>query len=266
MEFSSTGSPPSATEPSLEEIDHAIQYGPVPILSTEITDRPDLLHMCSPELAFPEVNVVWRFRMQGDPENAIDRIVRKHRRQKLPLWWLLSPSTLPSATETLLIERGLRFEFDALGLAIDTDTIFPTDSGVTIEKINAGNFARYWEVFSKPVVAANSEWMLETLAGRFGRVEIFVANVDQEPVGAGAIRIFPNGTAYLLSGFTKEPFRHRGIYRALLAHRLRFLREAGVRWAITLAKVETSAPICLKMGFREYGRYRMMALRTTPVN
>lgn len=54
--------------------------------------------------------------------------------------------------------------------------------------------------------------------------------------------------------------RHTGAYRALLDHRLRAGRDAGCRMALVRGRVETSAPVLRRAGFREFDQERSYLL------
>ena len=54
--------------------------------------------------------------------------------------------------------------------------------------------------------------------------------------------------------------RHSGVYRALLDHRLKVGRDAGCGLVLVRGRVETSAPVLRRAGFREYGQERSYLL------
>ena len=67
-------------------------------------------------------------------------------------------------------------------------------------------------------------------------------------------------TIRLWGGAVVPSARHTGAYRALLDHRLRAGDEAGCTLALVKGRVETSAPVLLKAGFRAYGEVRAYRL------
>ena len=80
-------------------------------------------------------------------------------------------------------------------------------------------------------------------------ITVVVAEADGEVVSAGWIRYVANtGFAGLWGGSTLERWRHRGIYRALVAYRARLADQRGT----TLLQVdasENSRPILERLGF-----------------
>lgn len=62
----------------------------------------------------------------------------------------------------------------------------------------------------------------------------FLAHIDNEPVGGGAIRI-ETGLATLFSASVRTKFRRRGVQKALMIARLQFATERGCNLATVLA-------------------------------
>ena len=54
---------------------------------------------------------------------------------------------------------------------------------------------------------------------------------------------------YFVGGVVQPSARGRGVYRALVAARLAFLRARGVPYAVTQAREATSAPMLEHLGF-----------------
>lgn len=101
----------------------------------------------------------------------------------------------------------------------------------------------------------------------------FVAYRDGVEVGAGGLTLAVSGTvgspgpgaspdvARLWAGAVREEHRRRGVYGALLAHRLRVAAAAGCRIALVKGRLDTSAPLLRRAGFAEFGRERCWHLR-----
>jgi GNAT superfamily N-acetyltransferase len=93
-------------------------------------------------------------------------------------------------------------------------------------------------------------------AGRGGRL---VAYLGGRPVGAAGLSLAAGPTgpvARLWGGAVLEPHRRRGVYSALLRARLEYATVHGAAMALVKGRVETSAPILRRAGFREYGTER----------
>jgi GNAT superfamily N-acetyltransferase len=79
-----------------------------------------------------------------------------------------------------------------------------------------------------------------------------LATIDSEPAGASNVALFPPTAATVNGGSVRPKFRGRGIYRAMVAERLRIAREAGVEGLVVWAG-DMSGPILEKLGFQKVG-------------
>jgi GNAT superfamily N-acetyltransferase len=79
--------------------------------------------------------------------------------------------------------------------------------------------------------------------------ELFVAYADGVPVAMGRLELPPRRSfASLWGGGTSPAYRHRGIYRSLVATRAAFAKGHGYRF-LTVDARETSRPILERLGF-----------------
>ncbi|MFE7241583.1 GNAT family N-acetyltransferase [Streptomyces sp. NPDC057582] len=77
-----------------------------------------------------------------------------------------------------------------------------------------------------------------------------LAMVGDEPVSSARMELYPGtGFAGLWGGGTVEPWRGRGIYRALVAYRARIAAERGFRY-LQVDATDLSRPILQRLGFR----------------
>jgi GNAT superfamily N-acetyltransferase len=74
-----------------------------------------------------------------------------------------------------------------------------------------------------------------------------------EPAGGGSLVVEADG-ASLAGGSVLPKFRHRGVYRALVAERARLANEAGAPFLVTNAR-PASRPALQLMGFTPIGRW-----------
>ncbi|MFC8228222.1 GNAT family N-acetyltransferase [Streptomyces sp. NPDC057287] len=91
-----------------------------------------------------------------------------------------------------------------------------------------------------------------------------VAVADGEPVSSARLETHP-GTSFagLWGGGTAAPWRGRGIYRALIAHRARVAAERGYRF-LQVDATDQSAPILRRLGFTVLGTTTPYVYRTAP--
>lgn len=78
---------------------------------------------------------------------------------------------------------------------------------------------------------------------------LYLAYLGDQIAGAAESSLLP-GVGYLGGGLVLPPFRHRGIYRALVRARLADIAGRGLPLAVTQSRAATSAPILLAVGFQ----------------
>lgn len=86
-----------------------------------------------------------------------------------------------------------------------------------------------------------------------------VAYLDGRPVGSGGLTV-AGADARLWGGVVLPEMRGRGVYRAVLAARLAYAREAGADLAVVKGRVQTSGPILRRAGFASFGQERSWLL------
>jgi GNAT superfamily N-acetyltransferase len=80
-----------------------------------------------------------------------------------------------------------------------------------------------------------------------------VAYDDGRPLGFGGLSVV-DGVARLWGGAVLEEARGRGVYRAVLAERIRYGMAHGATMALVKGRVATSGPILRRAGFTTYGQ------------
>ncbi len=93
-------------------------------------------------------------------------------------------------------------------------------------------------------------------AGGGGSVVAYVEGVAVASAGVTVV----DEDARLWGGATRPEHRGRGIYRALLAERLRYAVGHGARLAVVKGRAQTSGPILRRAGFSPYGQERSYLL------
>jgi GNAT superfamily N-acetyltransferase len=81
-----------------------------------------------------------------------------------------------------------------------------------------------------------------------------MASYDGKPAAVASYMAFAR-SAYLIGGVVLPEFRGKGLYRALVASRLRDAATRRLSLATSHAMADTSAPLLLRMGFVEVCRY-----------
>jgi N-acetylglutamate synthase-like GNAT family acetyltransferase len=95
---------------------------------------------------------------------------------------------------------------------------------------------------------AETESLTRVMLGESQRARSWIVYEDGEPVGISVLCLLP-GVGYFQGGAVLPEHRGRGIYTAMLHHRLASLRELGIEHAVVWANEATSAGVCASVGF-----------------
>jgi hypothetical protein len=213
--------------------------------------------------------VAWS-RTQRRLDEVIDEVLEHVREWERPevYWWI--SSTSPSATEAALLSRGATIAETVDVLAYDMSRALPgvdIPPDVHVELVRderafraAGEVqSEVWDV-PYPDAARLARALHDVQAELAERSGFRVVSwIDDQPVAYGGCSLV-DGVARLWGAGTRAAWRHRGAYRAVLAERLRLARDFGARLALVKGRVETSAPILQRVGFKSYGEERCYRL------
>jgi GNAT superfamily N-acetyltransferase len=192
----------------------------------------------------------------GEPAEAVlDRAIRAVADRVSRSFWVVGPTARPVDLRERLLQRDFREVVRWEGLILDDLSIAADlDQSVQIEPLSSTN-AHEYAVRCTSSDDPDFHAYLLAAAQRFLQsddraVELSIARLDGEVAGYAVLRLQPNGVAYLRDAMTVPAFRRRGVYSALVAHRLRTAAHHGARVAVVQALEHTSAPILRKLGFR----------------
>ncbi|MGI0130226.1 MAG: GNAT family N-acetyltransferase [Thermoplasmata archaeon] len=168
-------------------------------------------------------------------------------------WKTFGHDRPPTLGATLAAAGFVPGELETL-VVLDLERTVPTGAraaGVEVrqmtDRAGAREAARTHEAVHGPDDSPRSarweEWVSDP------RVGLFVAYVDGRPVALGRISM-PEGRSFagLWGGGTAPAYRHRGVYRSLVAARATLARQRGYRF-LTVDALETSRPILERLGF-----------------
>jgi hypothetical protein len=176
----------------------------------------------------------------------------------------LSEATRPADLEQRLRERGAQLTETLAVLALDLadgvpDLDVPADlelrAVTTLDDLRAVDRIDV-EVFGGSL---SDDAELETAMADRAHDPMVLALRDGTPVGSAG-HVVAGDTLRLWGAAAIPSARHTGVYRALLDHRLRAGVAAGCRFALVKGRVDTSAPVLLRAGFRQYGEVRAYRL------
>lgn len=200
--------------------------------------------------------------------SALERVRALVPAEKTQTWWLDADAQPADIYERLT----------ALGLTR------PADRGDTVHALvcteepapgPADAAVRTVETFGDHVVATELQWELfETPPDRreaqkphlrdefeaaraAGGPVTFLAELDGRPVGV-ARSIYSDRGVFLIAGAVLEPYRGRGVYRALVRARWEDAVQRQTPALVTEALEDTSYPILTRLGFVDVGTTRRL--------
>ena len=197
-------------------------------------------------------------------DTRIEEIEREAAASGGPVRWTFGDQPSPDDLADRLEARGLRRTIHWDGLALrDLSQEFPANPEVQVELLSQDNVAE-WATARAPEDSVRRAARLEAahrlLATGSQDVQHYLGRIDGQVASIAVLRIESNGVAYLRNAITLPRFRGRGLYLALVAHRLTVARAAGCSAAVVAAQVQSSSPILRKRGFERvcgfyaYGR------------
>jgi GNAT superfamily N-acetyltransferase len=180
-------------------------------------------------------------------------------------WWL-GELTTPAGLAERLLELGLAPDADEAEMT--SFTIDRTPAGEpTVEVRGVETVDDYlraleldWEVWDVPEDKRGGYRPIQREAwasvGATGRMGIYLAYDDGEPVGFGRV-VFAPAAGILMGGSTLPAARGRGVYTSLVHARWRATVERGVpRLAVSAGHM--SAPILERLGFEPIGKVLLL--------
>jgi GNAT superfamily N-acetyltransferase len=243
-----------------DEILHEVLQCPrnayVALPDLRVIERPGWKQLVTPSFARGGFNEVAYARLdEADADRVIAETIEQYRAAGIAFRWTVGPDSAPADLAARLARTGMTATSSA-GMA--RATLPPGASAlVEVSAVDACTVDAFTHVMAAgwgsdpgPLATAHAA----VLADGARRHRLFLASVDGEPAGAASYVAFPRA-AYLLGAVVLEPFRRRGVYRALVAARLADARAQGIELATTMARLDTSAPLLAKLGFVEICRF-----------
>jgi GNAT superfamily N-acetyltransferase len=250
-------------------LEFAQNYRAKPQPGVDVFATPRYQITLQPDFPVPGPNSVSFIRCSSD---EADDVIREARATiapyRLPVMWILDPGTEPPGFAEHLARLGILpdphgFEFAALVLPIDATMDGPAVPGLEFldPLADLATFRKMDAVAAEAFQAGAPGDDPQTIAMQERRRRNFIAagnrrfllaTIDSEPAGASNVALFPPTAATVNGGSVRPKFRGRGIYRAMVAERLRIAREAGVEGLVVWAG-DMSGPILEKLGFQKVG-------------
>jgi GNAT superfamily N-acetyltransferase len=214
---------------------------------------PDRVISWRPDWPIPGPNGVRRVLCQADRLPAVIEEVRNQARQRgVRPSWQLDPWNR-QALEPVLLANGFKLDDEVTTMEFLGDVEEPPVPGLELADGMADQdvFRRHHATVAASFrdsddLVVEGDIRQRYQAAEASGVRLVTALVFGDPAGGGSVVVEADG---VLPGF-----RHRGIYRALVAERLRLAAENGAPLVITHAR-PTSRPILEWLGFAPVGRW-----------
>lgn len=198
----------------------------------------------------------WR---PAEVEARASELIAIFTERRTPFSWAIGPNTDAPGLASILSERGLRKEIDALILmatipirgrlaAHDLRLVEEHDERTATDAIRVDRDVTGAELRAR--VARRLDY-LRCASRRGGGIVAYRRDV---PVGYGRWRYGIDGASvYVHTAHTLRPHRRTGVYSAILGWRLDRAVKDGRTTAVAIADRSTSAPMLMRKGFREVG-------------
>jgi GNAT superfamily N-acetyltransferase len=231
-------------------------YLPLPDL--RVIERPGWHQLITPSFKQGSMNGVSLSLLEPSQADAIiDTTIEQYRQLDIPFRWNVLPHSTPTDLGERLARRGLTCSW-TVGVAGSTSLpIEASDDPIHVEAVGLDRVEVFsdvvadgWECDREPFAALNRMAVAHPAYGQ----HLFIASYDGKPAAAAMYMAFAR-SAYLIGGVVLPEFRGKGVYRALVAARLRDAAARGLSLATSHAMADTSAPLLLRMGFVEVCRY-----------
>jgi ribosomal protein S18 acetylase RimI-like enzyme len=224
---------------------------------TELIDRPNWVQIRTPSSRLVSHNAVLLARLAPHEVRArVEEVVAEHAARGAGFRWVVGPSSEPADLAEQVLASGAERLGESVGMAmtIPEDDLTLDMPGLAVEPLRVDNLDEFaslnrlaWE--RDDAFEARMRYLANKALGEPTNRRSWIAYLDGEPVAASSLRLLPD-LGYLQGCAVVPAHRRRGIYRALLRHRLHYLREQGFRYAAVWAAASGSAITCRSLGFQ----------------
>lgn len=220
-------------------------------------DIPGVTAFKSDRVPNPYANMVGIAKIpQTDVDGVLDAVFAAY--EGAPFGWFVGPLAEPRDLPQRLEARGFLLAERVLGMVLEDLTVsIPENHDVVIRRILPEEVLDYADGLARAYGMGLSTDALKAIAlGSRGDLFIVQPSGSDDVIGFSRLAHVTPDVVLLGGSAVSESWRGRGIYKTLVAARLRLAQEAGATAALVQAVKNTSAPICSRMGFRQVAEYR----------
>lgn len=223
----------------------------------KVVVEPSWVQQMTPHAPTAFLNGVYRCELAAEGiEEKVKSTILLFRTHKLPFRWKIGPSSRPSNLQSILLANGLKKKDTLYGLYADPGALkIPVHPEVEVRELSLDTLedwlkvqATAWKVPS-PGIDHLRKKNSEVLKANQSLYQNYIAYYQGEPVASAGLRFFSD-YAFLVGAAVNPNFQRHGIYRTLLAYRLDIIGKRNLP-AVIHCLEQTSAPICLKLGFEK---------------
>lgn len=243
--------------PSAERLERVLVDATDRECDTELIDQPSWVQIRTPSSRRPNHNAVFLARLAPSEVGArVAEVAADHAARGAGYRWIVGPSSQPADLAKQVLASGAR----PSGLSLGMVTKVPDGElalgvpGLSIQPLQTDNVDTFaainrvaWE--RDDAFEATMRYLAQKgLREGSDRIS-WIASLDGEPVAFCSVRMLPD-LGYFQGCAVAPTHRRRGIYRALLRHRLNYLRMRGASYAAVWADASGSAITCRSLGFQ----------------
>lgn len=173
-----------------------------------------------------------------------------------PFEWSIFDFDTPADLKARLEKLGFAAEHEEAFMVLPVEAWHRTPAlpaGLRIERIADERGLRDLLAVQEAVWPDKFGWLFDYLALRLrtapGRMSFYCAYAGEQPVATGWIDFPDTSFAHLHGGAVRPEFRGRGIFSALVDHRIREARTRGYRW-VAVDAAPMSRPLLVRQGFQ----------------
>jgi GNAT superfamily N-acetyltransferase len=223
---------------------------------TQLIESASWVQIRTPSSRLVNHNAVLLARLEpGQVATRIAEVAAEHAARGAAYRWVVGHSSQPASLAKDLLASGARLIGSSRGMAMEVpDGDLALDvPGLTVDPLHAHNVGAFaavarsaWE--RDEAFEATMRYMAHKSCDEASPRKSWIAYLEGEPVASASLRLLSD-LGYLQGCAVVPAHRRRGIYRALLRHRLAYLRALDITFAAVWADASSSAITCRGLGF-----------------